>query len=640
MAIRTEYFQHQKRLLDQERQADSQSFQALALNASAAERRAKGMCWYPVAIRSTETERGDYLGLTLERTSHFDTVHNFKNGSAVALFSNHAPQEDRIEGTLKFVRNDQAYIVLRTEELPEWAREGKLGLDLMFDRYSYDEMDKALQAADQCLLADGPNIVKVLTGQQRPRPGSCSDAPDRPEGLNDSQALALQKIVLAEDLAIVHGPPGTGKTTTLVASLKAMFQQRPDGQILVTAPSNNAVDLLAEKLHEAGLKVLRLGNPVKISDTLQALGLEAQTRAHPLWKEIKKSKKRASEFQDMAHKYKRNFGKAEREQRKALFDEARKIRAEADKSEQYIMDRLIRDAQIIAATLVGSQQFPVRDRTYDVVVVDEAGQALEPAMWIALQKAPKAILAGDHCQLPPTLKANLQEKDGLGHTLLEKCTALWPEAVTMLEEQYRMHEQIMAFPSRAFYEDRLKAHGSVATRLLFEGDMPLCFIDTAGTGFEERSSGTSLYNPEEADLLVRILGQDIEAIREQRGNDGPFPSIAVISPYKAQVGLLQDKLGAAGYKKALGDKLAIDTIDGFQGQEKDIVYICMARSNTDGSIGFLSDIRRMNVAMTRARMRLVVIGDSATLGSSPFYTEWMEHVERSGGYRSAWEWAP
>jgi ATP-dependent RNA/DNA helicase IGHMBP2 len=270
-------------------------------------------------------------------------------------------------------------------------------------------------------------------------------------------------------------------------------------------------------------------------------------------------------------------------------------------------------------------------------VIDEAGQAIEPACWIPLVKAKKVILAGDHCQLPPTIKSNEAARKGLGITLLEKCVALYPEAVVLLEEQYRMHTSIMGYSSGVFYKDKLKAHASVAGHLLFEGDEPLSFVDTAGCGFDEKLDGTSTTNPEEAALLLKHLTQ-LTLELGNHYNSKNFPSIAIISPYKQQIYVLKDLLLHAPELQKYNEHISVNTIDSFQGQERDIVYISMTRSNSEGAIGFLSDIRRMNVAMTRARKKLVVLGDSATLSRLPFYANFIAYAEGLNAYKSAWEY--
>jgi predicted DNA helicase len=338
----------------------------------------------------------------------------------------------------------------------------------------------------------------------------------------------------------------------------------------------------------------------------------------------------------MAHKYKRSFGFAEREQRRALFTEARNIGKEIERTEQYIINDVIAKANVITATLVGANHYTVRQLRYHTVVIDEAGQAIEPACWIPVLKARKVVMAGDHCQLPPTIKSFEAARKGLSYTLMEKCVALHPEAVVLLEEQYRMHEDIMGFSSRQFYDGRLKAHLTVAARLLLPGEPPLAFIDTAGCGFDEKSEGTSTSNPEEASFLLRHLTALVIKLKQVYAAEN-FPTVAVISPYKHQVEILKEQLlSHAGLVEA-GSAISINTIDSFQGQERDVVYISMTRSNNENSIGFLSDIRRMNVAMTRARKKLVVVGDSATLSQLQFYSDFVTYAQQQNAYLSAWE---
>lgn len=659
-----DYFRTLAELLKIEREEDRQSYQQLAQISSVAERRANGLAWYPVAIRDTELGRGDYLTAEVERTTHLDIAHQLRSGAPAALFSNHDPAADRIEGTISFVGGHRLRLTLPVDELPDWTRNGKLGIDLLFDDNSYTEMFAALRQA--AALEDRPaegRLVRILTGRQTPachsastgtvpvqpptaetastQPPAAETAPVQPpqpvSPLNPSQRSAIEMIMTADDLAIVYGPPGTGKTTTLVQAILALFNR--DGQpILVTAPSNTAVDLLSEKLTDLGLYVLRIGNPARVSERLQDLTLDNRIAEHRDAKEIRQLKKRAAEFRDLAHRYKRKFGPAEREQRKALFDEARNLMKDVDRISDSILKDILSRAQIITATLVGANHPSIRNRSFSTAVIDEAGQALEPACWIPALKTKCLILAGDPCQLPPTIKSGSAASGGLAVTLLERSIALHPEAVTLLEEQYRMHEQIMSFPSRHFYENRLRAHSSVARHLLFDDDKPIAFIDTAGCGYEERREDAGISNPEEAAFLLRHAN-DLVAGLETRYAPPNFPGMAIISPYRQQVQQLRELLPHYPALLRNSSYITVNTIDSFQGQERDIVYIGMTRSNPDSQIGFLSEIRRMNVAMTRARKKLVVIGDSSTLAQTPFYAGFITHAEQQEAYQSAWEFS-
>ena len=628
-----DYFRGLLDLLKLERQEDRKSYDELIERSSVTDRRANGITWYPIAIRGTEISRGEYLTVELERTTHQDVSHQLRFGASASLFSNHDPQNDRLEGIVSYQSGDRLKLTLRTDELPDWARDGKLGVDLLFDDYSYDEMQNALkQASAQREKVEG-NLIKILTGVESPR-FKASRFPDLARGLNPSQQSAVENILSAHELAVLHGPPGTGKTTTLVQAVKVLLHEHQ--KILVVAPSNTAVDLLSEKIAEEGINVIRVGNPARVSEKLMSLTLDSKVSQHSSTKELKRLRKQAAEFRDMAHKYKRHFGKAEREQRKALFEEARSIMKQVEGVEQYIIDDLLSRARVITATLVGANHSTVKNLKYQAAVIDEAGQALEPACWIPILKAEKLVIAGDPYQLPPTIKSTEAAARGLATTLLEKLIKLHPEAVSLLEIQYRMNETIMGFSSKVFYENKLKADSSVANHVLFPADLPLCFVDTAGCGFEEKTEGTSTVNPEEAVFLFTHLTQLVSELKQHVETES-FPTIAIISPYKEQINVLKELLLQTPALFGYGDKISVNTIDSFQGQERDIVYISMTRSNTDNRIGFLSEIRRMNVAMTRARKKLVVIGDSATLSQSPFYAEFIRYAEEKNCYQSAWE---
>ncbi|QEM04421.1 AAA family ATPase [Mucilaginibacter rubeus] len=632
-----DYFKKLLSLLQTEQNEDRQAYLKLTETSSTAERRTAGLTWYPISIKGTEIGRGDYLTVEVERPSHQDLSHQFRFGASAALFSNHDPKTDRVNGTVSYQGGNRLKLTLNTDELPDWTRSGKLGIDLLFDDNSYDEMQKALKLSAK-LIDDHKegHLTRVLTGQSVP--AFIPETIHYPlNGLNASQQQAVQKIIEAQELAIVHGPPGTGKTTTLVQAIKALIRQNKQ-QILVVAPSNTAVDLLSEKLSNEDLNVLRIGNPARVSERLMALTLDNRISAHSDMKEIKKLKKQASEYKNMAHKYKRNFGKAERDQRKALFEAAHQLIKEVDKTEQFITEDLLAKAQIITATLVGANHYTIRNLKFHTVVIDEAGQALEPACWIPISKAQKVIFAGDHLQLPPTIKSQQAGKDGLSTTLLEKCVTLHPGAVILLEEQYRMNEAIMGFSSKEFYGNRLKAHPTVAHQLLFPSDLPLSFVDTAGCGYDEKQEGTSTVNPEEAAFLFKHLHKLVSELTGSYSTEN-FPTIAVISPYKEQIRILNQLLLDSPELLIYADKIAVNTIDSFQGQERDVVYVSLTRSNTNGEIGFLNDIRRMNVAMTRARKKLVMIGDSSTLAYAPFYGDMISYAEQLNGYQSAWDYA-
>jgi len=619
-----DYFKDLAEILKIEKLEDQAQYKKLTESASVAERRGNGLTWYPVAIRGQELGRGDYLTVEFERTTHQDLPHHFRFGVPAVLFSNHDPKVDKIEGVVTHQGGNRLKLNIRTDELPDWSRDGKLGLEVLFDNTSYEEMFSALKKA-----GDVENI-EVIKGNKTPTFNE-SLLYISEKKLNISQNQAVEKILNANELAIVHGPPGTGKTTTLVAAICKLAKEKNE-KILVVAPSNTAVDLLSEKLSDAGLNVMRVGNPVRVSESLSALTMDGKIKNHPAYKDIKKLKIQANEYKNMAHKYKRNFGKAERDQRKALFDEAHKIMKEVEQTEQYILDDLSSKTQVITATLVGSNHYTVAKYQYDTIVIDEAGQALEPACWIPILKAKKVILAGDHCQLAPTIKSQEAAKKGLEKTLLEKLVLKHPSAVVLLDTQYRLNEQIMAHSSKTFYNNNLKADDSVAFRRLSADLPPVQFIDTAGCGFDEKLEGTSSTNPEEAAFVIKRVEELFEKIDTLK-----VPSVAIISPYKQQIQILNEYLKSSEILKIYTKNISVNTIDSFQGQERDAVYISMTRSNKEGEIGFVADTRRMNVAMTRARMLLVVVGDSATIGNFPYYSDFIEYSQSIDSYKSAWE---
>lgn len=630
---RMDYFKQLLDLLRTERQEDEAIYRKLNASLSVNDRRDAGLTWYPVAIRDTEPAKGDYITVELERTTNQDIQHQFRTGTSAALFSNHNRDQDRVEGVVNYVGNNKIKITLRTDELPEWSRNGKLGVDILFDDNSYDEMQNAIrQAIALNEKREEGKLVRILTGSQDPVFETYTSPVPFPS-LNASQQEAVNKILSAEDLAIVHGPPGTGKTTTLVQAIKALVAKDKQ-QVLVVAPSNTAVDLLSEKLSDAGLNVLRIGNPARVSDRLQSLTMDHKMAEHTANKEIKKLKKQAGEFKDMAHKYKRNFGKAERDQRKALFDEARNIMKQVEKTEQYIVDDLLAKADVITATLIGANHYLVRERKFHTVVIDEAGQALEPATWVPVIKAKKLILAGDHLQLPPTVKSSEAARKGLTNTLLEKLVARYPQTVVMLNEQYRMNRLIMGYSAATFYDNQLKAHASVESHTLSNDEHPLQFIDTAGCGFEEKTSGNAISNPEEASFTISYLKQ----LAAEKQWEKAFPTVGIISPYRRQIDELKEMLQHTPELQPHLSRITVNTIDSFQGQERDMILISMTRSNNDNRIGFLSEIRRMNVAMTRARKKLVVVGDSGTLSQHDYYAGFIGYAEQHDAYKSAWEY--
>ncbi len=586
------------------------------------ERKKNGITWFPLRVIETGYGLGAYPFIVVERNPGDRLQHKFTSASPVSLFTASEGYEDSsINGTIGYVDDQRMKITFYADELPEWVDIGKLGVNLLFDMRTYDEMFKALSF----LI----NLDKGRTKELRDKILGYSSISFYPRekrnlsNLNPSQLEAMQSILSAEDLAIVHGPPGTGKTTTIVNSIVEVLKE--EKQVMVCAPSNAATDYLASSLHKKGLKVVRIGNLAKVETDNTSLTLDILLQQEKDFKQIKELKKRASELRKMGGKYKRNFGREEAEQRKLIFKEARNMNAEARELENYLVEKVLDDAQVIACTLIGSTSDYLKDRKFRTVIIDEAGQGIEPAVWVPILRAERVVMAGDPFQLPPTVKSREAARQGLAVTLLEKAVERHKE-VNMLKTQYRMNEQIMQFSNQQFYNGKLEAHDSVKDWHLSFSPRSVEFVDTAGCGYEEQpgEGNESLCNREEG-VLVR---KHYDALKASGLSN---ESIGIISPYRAQVELLQAEF-------AEDKKVVVNTIDSFQGQERDVIYISLVRSNAEGEIGFLKDYRRMNVAMTRARKKLIIIGDSATLGADKFYSKFLEFAESIGAYHTAWEY--
>lgn len=635
-----ERLQDLRRLLKVERDEDFKQYKLHFSRNNINHRRENGVTWYPIVITNVEIGLGEYLSIDVERTTNHNEPHQITGGKIVALFSNTYPDEQPINGTVKVINPNKLRLSLNIDELPDWCNDGKLGINLLFDETSYREMDIAMEKVISAshnrlaVLRDVMYGIKIPTFDKE-------DNSIQIKGLNTSQNNAVQKIVSAKDIAIIHGPPGTGKTTTLVQAIRLTLQH--EKQVLVCSSSNTAVDLLTEKLHREGITVLRLGNPARISEEVLMNTLDSKVASHPSYKDLKSYRKTAEEYFRMAGKYKRTFGREEREQRQLFYSEAKKILNEARVLEDYIINDQFEKAQVIACTPVVSSGRMMRDKQFTTVFIDEAAQALEPMAWIPITRSSRVIFAGDHFQLPPTVKSKIAEEQGLKETLFEQCMNIENVSV-MLNTQYRMNEQIMNFSNKKFYKSGLIADVSVKDAVLSKEESdylihtPVDFIDTAGCGYSEivNPESLSISNPEEALLLIKHLKLVLEQF-ENSNKSGKRITIGVISPYKEQVQYLSNLIAEDEHLLNYRSQIAVKTIDGFQGQERDIIYISLVRSNDNKEIGFLSDIRRMNVALTRAKKKLVVIGDSATLANHPFYKDFLDYIESINSYKTAWE---
>ncbi|PUE53293.1 AAA domain-containing protein [Limnohabitans parvus] len=655
---------HVRALMHLEQQEDQAQFKLKNASASIKERRRRGLTWYPVTITQEDIGFGGKVVLELERPAHRQDLHLFQVGAAAALFSSapgySGPDRPVVSGVVTRVRRNKLVLSTTKEALPDWVRDGStlngstLGIDLTFDEISYREMNQALSAV---IAAHGNRLAELrdvlLGARQATFREPQADDLFYPSALNDSQLAAVRHVVTAQDVAIIHGPPGTGKTTTLVQAILETI--RRERRVLVCAPSNTAVDLLTEKLAERGVNVIRLGNPSRVSDLLLKHTLDAGVMAHASYAKMHAMRQTAEQHREAASERVRNFGFEERQRRQWLKDEARTLRQAADDLERFMTEDVLESVQVITCTLVGASHRHIRHLSFETVFIDEAAQALEPGCWIPIAKSQRLVLAGDHHQLPPTVKSEKAAREGLRETLFEKCIQRQPGTARMLKVQYRMHEQIMGFSSQKFYGGQLVPHPIVRHADLaaydprfndprFAPELPVEFIDTAGCGYQELAipESRSTANPEEAHLLLERLAQLLAKLSEPGEPTDPDQrplTIGVIAPYRAQINYLKDAIedSAVLNDLLLQRRLSVGTVDSFQGQERDIIAITLTRSNPQGEIGFLSDIRRMNVGMTRARRKLLLVGDSSTLCRHPFFGELLAYVKGVGGYRTAHE---
>lgn len=612
--------QHQLQLLQQEYEYEKEMFWDSTHKADVPRKVQQGICWYPVRIGASRYNSLNQLTVDVFRVEGEDVEHNFEYGRPVCFFrlkENGELVYLDCPAAISYVQDNRMVIALpEVQMLAVLNREEGWGVQLYFDDTSYKMMFAALR---KVMLANNDRTAylrDVLLGNL---PAGFRDLlPMRFPWLNASQENAVNRVLAAREVAIVHGPPGTGKTTTLV---EAVFETlHRENQVLVCAQSNTAVDWISEKLLDRGIPVLRIGNPTRVNDKMLAFTYERRFEAHEDYPELWSLRKAIRELQSRI----RGNGAGKREQ---LRHQLSKLRHRALELEIRIHDDLFREARVIASTLVGAANRLLEHRRFSSLFIDEAAQALEAACWIAISKADRVILAGDHCQLPPTIKCLEALRGGLGDTLMEKAVRRKPETVSLLRMQYRMHEDIMAFPSHWFYHDRLLAAPEVRYRGILDYDNAITWIDTAALDFKEKNvaDGTGRINLGEAGLLIRHLRSYMERIGEKRILDEHI-DFGIISPYRAQVRYLRQLLYKEPFFRPFRSLLTVHTVDGFQGQERDVVFVSLVRANEEGQIGFLRDLRRMNVAITRARMKLVILGDAVTLARHPFYKALYDYI--------------
>ena len=502
-----------------------------------------------------------------------------------------------------------------------------LGVQLSFDETSYRLM---MDALDRAIKGKGRLGYLRDLFYSRQKSETFVFPPLHFPYLNATQEEAVNMVLRAKDVAIVHGPPGTGKTTTLVEAIREALMR--ENQVLVCAQSNMAVDWISEKLVDRGINVLRIGNPTRVNDKMLSFTYERRFEGHPDYPQLWALRKAIRELR--SHR-KRNDER--------FHQRLESLKSRATELEIRINSELFGEARVIASTLVGSANKLLDGHKFGTLFIDEAAQALEAACWIPMRRISRVILAGDHCQLPPTVKSVAAMKAGLGKTLMEWIVEMHPEAVTLLKIQYRMNDEIMQFSSNYFYGGQVESAPDVRFRSILDMDIPMTWIDTsefeklmkksedpekAQVSFKEEFVGESFgrVNKAEAELTLLALQNYFNKIGKQRLLDERI-DVGIISPYRAQVQLLRRMLMKWEFFKPFRRQISVNTVDGFQGQERDIIVISLVRSNDDGQIGFLRDLRRMNVAITRARMKLIILGDRDTMTRHPFYRQLWQYIE-------------
>jgi ATP-dependent RNA/DNA helicase IGHMBP2 len=630
-----DHFQRLKHLLDLEAEAEKQETLRLLQRRSPAEAEASGNSLINLVIRDESAGLGGRFLLSLSKRSHNQPLPWTRLGvGSPVILSEEGLETGKTSaqgwrGVVSQVSRDSIQIAFQDWPEPQ-AENPVFRLDRSYDEVSRNRqrqaMDKVMSASEG-RLAD---IRDILLGRQPPIFHDIDGYQPINENLNQSQNEAVRFALTAEDLGVIHGPPGTGKTTTVVELIRQLTKR--DQTVLACAPSNLGVDNMLEKLIAAGENAIRIGHPARVLPELRAHTLDLLVENHPDVRLAQKLAREAHALRRKASKYTR--ARPEPGARQSMRHEAREMLRESRKIIDQVVERLLDKAQVLCATTTGLDRDFLGGRYFDWCVMDEASQSTEPAAWIPMLRSGRLVLAGDHFQLPPTVVSPEAAREGFNISLLERLMKQYGKRIARrLTVQYRMHRDIMTFSSGELYENSLEAHTSVESHLLRDlagiadnelTNTPVLFIDTAGASFDEavEPDGESRLNHQEAEVVVRKVLELVES--------GIKPTqIAVIAPYSAQVRLLRERIRLP--------ELEIDSVDGFQGREKEAVLVSLVRSNSDGEIGFLGDVRRMNVALTRARRKLVVIGDSATVTQHPFYQRMVDYFDKIGAYRSIWE---
>ena len=610
--------QRQELLLRMEYEYEKETFRQQTETMGIGRKIKRGMCWYPLSVGRSYYNSLNQLVVEVERREDKEIEHVFEFGRPVCFFTQDASERlhyFNFVATVNYVDEDRMVVVLPgASALMDIQHADRLGVQLYFDETTYRLMFEAL---GQVIKAKNNRLAElrdIFYGTQKT--STFTFSPTRFPWLNATQEEAVNKVLHAKDVAIVHGPPGTGKTTTLVEAIYETLHR--ENQVLVCAQSNMAVDWISEKLADRGVPVLRIGNPTRVNDKMLSFTYERRFESHPDYPQLWSIRKAIRDLHGQTRKG------ANREN---IRQKINSLKDRATELEIRINADLFSEARVIACTLTSSANRVLMGMKFGTLFIDEAAQALEAACWIAIRKADRVVLAGDHQQLPPTIKCIEAMRGGLDKTLMQHIVHNKPEAVSLLRIQYRMNDEIMRFSSDWFYHGALNSAPEVKYRSILDFDTPIVWVNTEDMDCNEEFVGESFgrINKAEATLSIEELKKYIEKIGKERLLDERI-DFGLISPYKAQVQYLRQLIKKDAFFKPFRHLITINTVDGFQGQERDVILISLVRANEDGQIGFLNDLRRMNVAITRARMKLIILGDASTLTKHPFYKKLYEYI--------------